>query len=224
MEPRATFSDAARRLGVVSAIGVTILCPAYAAVLVAGLLSLPTPQDPIGEPVFGILEILILFLAPLMLMLAASIHAWADERSKIFGVMSLAFMSLMAVLTCSIHFVVLTISRDPAIAAMESAQVLLAFKWPSIVYALDILAWDVLFALSAVFAAPVFGGSRLGTWIRRLLFTSGVLAFAGLTGVVQGDMQLRNIGILGYVLVYPVAAALVALLFVRAKPCQPIQP
>jgi ABC-type uncharacterized transport system permease subunit len=138
--------------------------------------------------------------------------------------MSLAFMSLMAVLTCSIHFVVLTISRDPAIAAMESAQVLLAFKWPSIVYALDILAWDVLFALSAVFAAPVFGGSRLGTWIRRLLFTSGVLAFAGLTGVVQGDMQLRNIGILGYVVVYPVAAALVALLFVRAKPCQPIQP
>jgi hypothetical protein len=35
----------------------------------------------------------------------------------------------------------------------------LSFKWPSVSYALTILAWDVFFALSVLFAAPVFGGN-----------------------------------------------------------------
>ncbi len=218
MEPPASFSEAARTLGIFSAVGVSLLCPVYAVVLVAGLRSLATPHDPIGEPFFAILEILILLLAPLMIVLAAAIHAWASERTKIFGLLSLVFMGLMAVITLSVHFVILTISRDPAIARLESAPVLLEFRWPSIVYALDILAWDVLFGLSALFAAAVFGDSRLAVWIRRLLILSGVLAFAGLGGVVWSDMQLRNVGIVGYVAVYPVAAALIALLFLRAKP------
>src|SRR6516225_2825343 len=37
------------------------------------------------------------------------------------------------------------------------------------------------------------------SWIRWLMIVSAVLAFGGLSGVVSGDMQLRNIDILGYV-------------------------
>jgi hypothetical protein len=48
-----------------------------------------------------------------------------------------------------------------------------------------------------------------------LLIVSGVLALAGLAGVVTGDMRLRNIGIIGYAGVFPVAAALIAVLFRR---------
>ena len=66
MEVAPTFSEAARRLGIVSALGVAVLCPVYAVSLVLGLLTLPTPQDPIGDPIFSILEILILLLAPLI--------------------------------------------------------------------------------------------------------------------------------------------------------------
>jgi hypothetical protein len=217
MELAATFSEAARRLGILSALGVALLCPVYAIALIGGLLSLPTPQDPIGDPFFSVLEILILLLAPLMVVLAAAIHAWAPEKSKMFGLISLVFMSLTAVLTCSVHFVILTVSRDTAVAALASAPLFLAFRWPSVVYALDILAWDVLFGLSVLFAACVFEGSRLATWIRGLLSLSGVLAFAGLSGVVSGNMQLRNIGIIGYVGVFPVAAALLAVLFMRGR-------
>lgn len=195
-----------------------MLCPVYAISLVLGLLALPTSQDPIGDPIFSMLEILILLLAPLMVMLAAAIYAWAPERSKVWGLLSLVFMSLMAVITCSVHFVILSVSRDTAMATLESAPLFLAFRWPSVVYALDILAWDVLFGLSASFAAHVFDGSRLTSWIRGLLILSGVLAFAGLSGVVSGNMELRNIGILGYVGVFPVAAALLAALFMRTNP------
>jgi hypothetical protein len=218
MESAASFSVATRRLGILSALGVALLCPVYAIALVGGLLSLPTPQDPIGDPFFSVLEILILLLAPLMVVLAAAIHAWAPQGSKAFGLLSLIFMSLMAVLTCSVHFVILTVSRNTAVTALESAPLFLAFRWPSVVYALDILAWDVLFGLSVVFAACIFEGSRLAAWIRGLLIVSGALAIAGLSGVALGNMQLRNIGIIGYVGVFPVAAVLLAVLFMRTKP------
>ena len=81
----------------------------------------------------------------------------------------------------------------------------LEFKWPSVAYAPDILAWDVFFPLSVLSAAPVFGGSRLTTSIRLLMIASSVLAVGGLSGVIVGDMQLRKIGIVAYVGVFPVA-------------------
>jgi hypothetical protein len=68
------------------------------------------------------------------------------------------------------------------------------------------------------FAAPVFNGNRLATSIRILMIASGVLALAGLSGVVAGDMQLRNIGIIGYVVVFLVVAGLLGVLFYRTKP------
>lgn len=218
MELPAIFSVGARRIGILSALGVAVLCPLYATALVAGLLSLPTPQDAIGDPFFSVLEILILLLAPLMVVLAAAMHAWAPGTSKVYALLSLVFMSLLAVTTCSVHFVILTVSRDAAVAALPSAPLFLAFRWPSVVYALDILAWDVFFGLSVLFAACIFEGSRLTKLIRGLLSLSGLLAFAGLSGVVSGNMQLRNIGIIGYVGVFPVAAALLAVLFIRTSP------
>lgn len=217
MKSAASFSEAARTLGIVSATGVALLCAVYVLVLLGGLLTLPTPQDPIGDPFFTIMEILILLLAPLMVVLQASILAFAPERSKIFGVVSLVFMGVLATLTCGVHFVILTVSRDTAAMAMTSAPVIFEFKWPSVVYALDILAWDIFFGFSALFAAVIFKGRGLSGWIRRLLIASGVLAFAGLSGIVSGDMQLRNIGIIGYVGVFPVAAALLAALFIRTR-------
>jgi hypothetical protein len=50
------------------------------------------------------------------------------------------------------------------------------------------------------------------------MIASGVLALAGLSGVVAGDMQLRNIGLVGYVGVFLVVAALLAVLFYRTTP------
>lgn len=94
------------------------------------------------------------------------------------------------------------------------------FEWPTVAYALDILAWDISFALSMLFAVSVFRGSRLAAWIRGLMIASGALSLAGLSGVVVGDMRLRNIGIAGYVGVFLVVAALLAVLFYRTTPLE----
>lgn len=155
---------------------------------------------------------------PLIVALMVAVHSWAPAEAKVFSLMAVIFVSLLAGLTSSVHFVILTMSRQPAFAGFSWMPLFLSFTWPSVPYALDILAWDVFFALAVLFAAPVFSGNRLATSIRRLMIASGVLSLAGLSGVIVGDMQLRNIGILGYAGVFPVAALLLAILFYRASP------
>src|SRR5215208_1270045 len=214
------FTATARRLGIFSAAATVILLVAYAVTLATGLASLESPQEPIGDPMFTILEVLIITMMPAMVALMVVVHAWAPMHAKTLSLTSLVFMGILAGLTCSVHFVILTLSRQPEFAGQPWLPLVLSFNWPSVVYALDILGWDVFFPLSMLFAAPVFWGSRLAAWIRVLMTASGVFALAGLSGVVVGDMQLRNIGIVGYVGVFLVVTALLAILFYRATPLE----
>ena len=209
------FTAIARGLGIYSAAATVILLVAYAVTLVVGLASLESPQQPIGDPMFTILEILIIVMMPAMVALMVAVHAWAPTHAKTLTLTSVVFMGLLAGVTSIVHFCVLTLSRQPEFARQSWVPLVLSFNWPSVVYALDMLAWDIFFPLSMLFAAPVFGGSRLAGWIRVLMIASGVLSLAGLSGVVSGDMQLRNIGIVGYVGVFLVVATLLAVLFYR---------
>jgi hypothetical protein len=212
-----TFSASARRLGLVTAVGCALLTGVYAATLVAGLRSLQAPQLPIGDSYFSILEILIIVLAPFMVALMGAVHAWPPAESKVSSLLAVGFAGLLAGVTCSVHVVILLVGRHAASSGVAGIPLFFSFTWPSVPYALDILAWDVFFALAVLFAAAAFKGDGLAKWIRALLVTSGILALAGLTGVA-GDMRLRAIGIVGYVGVFPVAVGLMALLFRRAIP------
>ena len=101
-----TFTANARRLGLVSAVGTVLVSAVYAATLVAGLWSLHSPQQPIGNPWFSLLEIFILLL-PLLVGLMVAVHAWAPAAAKVFTLLALVFMALLAGLTGSVHFVIL---------------------------------------------------------------------------------------------------------------------
>ena len=218
------FTATARRLGMSSAVGVVLLGAAYAVTLAAGLSSLRSPQQPIGDPFFPILEILIILSAPLMVAVMVSVHAWAPPDAKAYSLAALVFMSLLAGVTCGVHFVILTVGRQIGSAGLPWLPLLFSFTWPSVPYALDILAWDLFFGLSMLFAAPVFRGDRLRTSIRWLMIVSGVLALGGLSGAVVGDMQLRMIGVVGYAGLFPVVALLLTMLFWRSKPVVTISP
>jgi hypothetical protein len=212
------FTATARSLGIFSAAATLILLVAYAVTLALGLASLESPQQPIDDPMFTTLEVLIISIMPAMVAIMVAVHAWAPMHAKTLSLTSVVFMGMLAGLTCSVHFVILTLSRQPEFTAQPWLLLVLSFTWPSVVYALDILGWDVFFPLSMLFAALVFQGSPLAAWIRVLMIASGVLSLAGLSGVVARDMQLRNIGIVGYVGVFLVVAALLAVLFYRTTP------
>ena len=96
------------------------------------------------------------------------------------------------------HFIILTLSGQRGFTKGAVVDSFLAFQWPSVVYALEVLAWDVFFALGMLFAAPAFRGGGLNRAIRITMIISGLLALVGLIGVPSGDMMFRNIGIGGY--------------------------
>ncbi len=213
-----SFTPIARWLGLVSAVSTVVLILAYAVTLTLGLVSLESPEQPIAGWLLSTLEILIIVLMPAMVALMVAVHAWAPNRVKSLSLTAVVFMGLVAGVTCSVHFVILTVSRQAAFAGQSWLPLLMGWQWPSVVYALDILSWDAFFPLSIFFVAPVFSGSRLAVWIRWLMIVSGALAFAGLSGVAVGDMQLRNIGIVGYVGVFLIVAVLLAVMFYRTVP------
>lgn len=212
---RSASNRAVHRLGVVAGAGTGVLGALYLAVLLAGLSSLASPLDPIGDPWFSLMEILILLLMPFMVGLMAAVHAWAPLSRRIWGVLAIVFMALVAGITSCVHFSILTLSRHATFVAEDWSPLLFSFEWPSVAYALDILAWDLFFPASVLCAAAVFRGRGLSQAVAVLLVLSGVLALVGLGGVVEGNMQIRNVGILGYAVVFPVGAVTMGFLFHR---------
>ena len=211
------FTPQHRAIGRAAAWAVSFLLVVYAVTTVLGFLSLKSSLDPIGNPYFSIMELLTVLIAPLLVLSMVAVHAYASPEVKVYSLAALVFMILLAGITSSVHFVILTVSHQIEATGLTWVPLFLSFKWPSVVYALDILAWDWFFALSMLFAAPVFKGGRLETAVRVLMIISGVLSLAGLIGVPLGDMQVRNIGIIGYALVAIVVFLLLGIVFDRTQ-------
>lgn len=204
------MSSNAHFLGLYAGWAIAALSLLYLAALSFGLLALSTPGQPIQDPWFTGMELLILVLAPCMVAFSAALLDGAAPEQRSFALVSLVFMSMTAALTSAVHFSVLTLSRDPAFAQSPWAGLVLSFTWPSIAYVLDILAWDLFFPIAALCAATALRGRPMLGTARRLLIASALLAFVGLAGVPLANMQVRNIGIVGYAVCYPLAAAVLA--------------
>ncbi|HTY94034.1 MAG TPA: hypothetical protein VMC02_09110 [Steroidobacteraceae bacterium] len=203
------------RLGVVAGYALAVLCLLYAIVLAGGLYTLASPDQPIQQPWFACMELLILAIAPLAVAFMVALHAWAPEQRRPISHLGIVFMSMCSVVTCGVHFVILTLGREPAFSALPWAPLVFSFRWPSLVYALDILAWDFLFPLAAMCAALTVSGREPTRVARSLFLASAAISLLGLIGVPLGNMSVRNIGILGYVVLFPVAGVLMAARFRR---------
>ncbi|MEQ9398892.1 MAG: hypothetical protein RJQ04_06945 [Longimicrobiales bacterium] len=215
MTNRPYFTPGARRLGIAAASGVVVVEIVYLVVLLVGLATLPSPDAPIGDPWFTALEVLILGLVPFLVLLMVCVHAWSAEETRPHGLAAALFMVLVAAVTSAVHLGILTLGRHDAFAGLDW---LFSFTWPSVAYAMDILAWDLFFPLAAFSAMPVFGREPGDRRIRLALAWSGALALVGLAGAFLGDMRIRNIGILGYVGVFPVAVVLIGLRWRAYRP------
>ena len=194
----------------VSGFLVALLSVAYALVLVLGLATLPTPAHPIQDPWFTLMELLILAIAPAMVVFVVALHDHVPDKHRPAALLSVVFMSVCAAVTCCVHFSILVLSRQPAIAAAEWAPLVFSFTWPSLVYALDILAWDFFFPLAALCAALALRQDPHQGIARMLLLGAALFAFVGLVGIPLENMNIRNVGIIGYVILFPAATALIA--------------
>ena len=221
--PGEGFTARHRQIGMTATWTVSVLLILYAITLILGLISLKSHSDPISDPYFSLLEILILLMMPLMILVMVALHAYACSETKVYSLTALIMMILATAITSGVHFVILTISRHDEMNGMPWISLFLSFKWPSVAYALDILAWDWFFALSLLFAAPVFKSGRLELVVRSLMIVSGLLSLAGLLGVPLEDMQIRMIGVAGYVGVTPILFLLIGIVFKRHRINLPLE-
>ncbi|NGP53523.1 hypothetical protein [Thioalkalivibrio sp. XN8] len=199
--------DPARQLGFLSSAGLALVGTAYLVVVLLAVAEVGL-EDPVVDPALAVMEILTLLAALLLVVVMASVHAIAAQARKVFGLLALSFAVIMAGLTSAVHFVALTAGRQPGPFVLE---------WPSIGYALELLAWDVFLGMSLLCAAAVFPGPGFHAAARWALGTTGVLCLVGTVGPVLGDMTLQRIGILGYGVGLPVSSLLLAVVFRRRR-------
>ncbi|MEE4318038.1 MAG: hypothetical protein V2I74_13750 [Erythrobacter sp.] len=194
-------------------IAVIALHLAYAAVTIAGFLALPQRDAPIADPWFAAMEWLIILIGPCVLLFFAAFARVAAGRT--WSLCALVLAAVTFALSAALHAVILAVGRDDALVAAVGA---LSFVWPSAAYAIDILAWDWFFGLALLCAGMALPASPRTLSARRVFLLAGALALAGLAGPATGAMELRNVGILGYAVLFPVAVALVLRDFGRAEP------
>jgi hypothetical protein len=192
-----------RRIGVWSGRAIFILAIPYAATFVAGFASVGNLRDPLPDPYLAIGEVLIILMAPAMVMLMVAVHTCAPLRTRTFSMTALGWMLIVAALTMTVHFVELTVVRHIQPDTVPGFARLFDFEWPSMLYAIDIAAWDLFLGLSLLFAAAAFANQRYRA-ARRGLLLSGSLCLVGLVGPAINVLAWRGIGIFGYAVVFPI--------------------
>jgi hypothetical protein len=176
---------------------------AYAVTMVAGFAAMGNLSKPLEDPYLAIMEVLILVMAPVLVLLAVVIHACAPEGTKTYSMTALGWMLLLAGFTMTVHLVQLTVVRRIDPNAIHGFQYLFNWHWPSVLYGVDIVAWDIFFALALLFAAPVFHAAGQVA-VRNGLLIAGVMCLVGIIGPAVNHIALRQIGIIGYAVVWPI--------------------
>jgi len=189
-----------------------VICIVYAATLLAGGVVHGLPR----EPYFALAEILTMMSSAVLVMLMAAIHVRTPTPYKIFSLLGLGWMFVLAGITMTVHFAELTVGRQLHGEARAAFARLFDFEWPSLLYAVEFVAWHIGFGLSTLFAAFAFQGSRQERMVRAGLITTGMLCLAGLAGPAVGNLNWRLTGVFGYTVVFPVVCIGIARLFKNA--------
>ena len=187
-----------QRAGTWSALTLFAVGVLYAVVLIFGIATTGL-RDPIGGWVLDVMETLTLLSAPLIVILFSAIHTSAAPEAKVFTLAAFAFAASAGALTAAVHFVGLTALQQLGRQGIS---------WPSELYAIELLAWDLFLGLALISASPAFAASD--RTLHHLLLATGGLCVLGGAGPLLGLMPLQFIGVLCYGALLPITAFLLA--------------
>jgi hypothetical protein len=203
-----------RWIGMWSARALFALGVSYAVIMIVGFAAMGGTSKPLEDPYLAIMEILILIQAPILVLLAVVIHACAPERTRTYSMTALGWMLVLAGFTVTVHLVQLTVVRRIDPAAIHGFQYLFNWHWPSMLYGIDIVAWDIFFGLALLFAAPVFHAAG-HIAVRNGMLLAGAMSVAGIVGPAANHIALRQIGIVGYAIIWPIVCLPLSRVFQR---------
>lgn len=165
--------------------------------------------DPITHEITSVskllMEILTIFSSLFLLLFTVSFfskYGWNYD-----GVLASMFMGLSFLTTLVVHFSSIVLTRSSLISN-DIYSSLLSFSWPSIFYNLDIIAWDILFGLSFIYSGK-FVRKNYDKLIGNLMIVAGLLSLIGIIAIPMNNINLRFIGVFGYVVIPIVVCILV---------------
>ena len=215
MVVRERWSVGARRLGIVSAMGLLVIGILYVLVIALWLILQRTPGEPIPDPYLALMEVLTMAAAPALVGLTTAVWHFAVAERRLHALGALITGSLAACVTMAVHFVQLTAIRQMWRAGHVADYRLV---WPSPLFAIEYFSWDLLVGLAMVFAGCALAGNSVARHARGALLLGGALCLAGLAGPLSGRIVFQNLAVLGYAVVLPTAGALTARAFRAAPP------
>jgi hypothetical protein len=159
----------------------------------------------------------VLLLAPVVVVLVASIHATAPDEEQVFTLIALVFAAVYAA-TISVNYAMqLFVVRLNILAGdLEGLAILAMPNRRSIFVALEAVGYG-FFGLMALATAFVFAGTRLHSWIRVMYLVTGATGVVGMVGAIADQPVLMLTGFGLSLLAFLAAAILTSIHFGRLR-------
>jgi hypothetical protein len=146
---------------------------------------------PPSEPFQTLFNLLILFTAVWMVFFWTILNYAAPAERKIFSQASLALIVIFATLTSINRYVGLTVVRQSLSSGETNGlQWFMPYSWPSVMMAMEFLAWGFFFGLACLCLAPVFQTGRLESSIFWILIVIGIMSLSATLGQIVGSSAL----------------------------------
>ncbi len=159
-------------------------------VLVAATMLSGSGYPPV-EPFQTMFHVLILIIASCLVVFWTLVHGAVPPGSQLFSRASLALIIIFAALTSINRYVGLTVVKQSlAFGSTDGLHWFLPYGWPSVMLALELLAWGLFFGLACLCLAPAFSGSRLERAIGWLLVAVGAMSLLSALEPVMGYSSL----------------------------------
>jgi hypothetical protein len=137
------------------------------------------------EPYQTMFNILILLIAAWMVFYWTVLHQAVQEEKRVFSLTSLVMIVIFATLTSINRYVALTVVRQSLLSGKTSGlEWFMPYGWPSVMLALEILAWGFFLGLACLCLAPVFTVGKLEKAICWTLVFTGMLSLLAAVGQV----------------------------------------
>jgi hypothetical protein len=183
------MSSLVRRIGIWGGIFFVILGLIYMGLI--GVMILSGSGFPPVEPYQTMFNILILLTATWMVFYWTVLHHAVQGEKRVFSMASLVMIVIFATLTSINRYVGLTVVRQSILSGNTNGlQWFLPYGWPSVMLALEILAWGFFFGLACLLLAPVFTSGKLERAIFWTLIATGILSLLAAVGQVINTSAL----------------------------------
>ncbi|HET7142640.1 MAG TPA: hypothetical protein VFI68_01365 [Anaerolineales bacterium] len=154
---------------------------------------------PPTEPFISIISVVSLVSVPMFIFLWVILHNAASVGKKIFTQTSLAMIVIFATLTSINRYVALTVVRQSMdMGIMDGLNWFMPYGWPSIMAAMEVLAWGFFLGLAFISLAPVFQDGKLELSIFWTLIISGIFCLIAVFGQIMNSVVLNMLGIIAW--------------------------